>query len=324
MKEENRTLLTLEERLRMAAKSQASSPEAAARMVQRLCKTHTVNFFCEQANLHSMQGWLGEFMDQMGEELFGYGGFCDCFRMAIGRNSRLSGAPSQAIALLEYLSPFEPIWGFQVNNALVLLGLMLLDHAKGRMRDKDIYHCMRMTLRQYLDALMDVSFREDGTLDQGRREYYRIWRDVFLKDYDGSGSLGEALAAILRRYIVGWREFGCLDHILRRIESAVGNDIDPTYGYPEDVPDPGSDDIAKGALYGRILLAGRDYRPGSLREQGMKAPSQDLRELLEEHICEERLALAMREINIAVSDLYVLCAEPYLRMREYHYEKHLE
>ena len=38
----------------------------------------------------------------------------------------------------------------------------------------------------------------------------------------------------------------------------------------------------------------------------------------------QRLSQAMREINMAVTNLYLLFVEPYLRMGEYHYERHLE
>ena len=41
MRNEDRKLLTLEERLELAAKSQAASPESAACMVRRLSVLHT-------------------------------------------------------------------------------------------------------------------------------------------------------------------------------------------------------------------------------------------------------------------------------------------
>ena len=45
---------------------------------------------------------------------------------------------------------------------------------------------------------------------------------------------------------------------------------------------------------------------------------------MEKSISEKQLTRAMQEINIAVTDLYMLFVEPYLRMGEYHYERHLE
>ena len=94
--------------------------------------------------------------------------------------------------------------------------------------------------------------------------------------------------------------------------------------YPGDVPDPGSKDVAPGTLRSQIFLSDRNYSPKALRNLAEKSPSQDLRELLEKSISEKQLARAMQEINIAVTDLYMLFVEPYLRMGEYHYERHLE
>ncbi len=231
-----------------------------------------------------------------------------------------------------------------------------------------------MSLKQYLDALVDLSFQADGTLDEDRMEFFWIWRKTFLKDNDGDWSLKEALAHILRRYIAAWQEFDHLDHILRcmgafscyleqeeagrtlaqeeedsvrRFREALcrygGADLEGwelveqdkrylnprgyyfslAYEYPEDVPDPGSDDVAPGTLRSQIFLSERDHHPETLRKLAAKFPSRDLRELLEKSISEKRLSRAMEEINTAVMNLYLLFVEPYLRMGEYHYERHL-
>lgn len=374
MTNEDRTLFTLEERLKMAAEPQATSPEAAARLVQRLSGVHTAYLFCGSANSGIMEGLTGEFWDCLEKNLLHYGGFCHSFRLAIERDDDVLRGLSSGRLTLEPPDPYRPVWSVRTTNALVLLGLLLLDHAKGRMRYRNIYHCTRMSLKQYLDALVDLSFQKDGTPDEDRAESFWIWRETFLKDNDGAWSLKEALAQILRRYIAAWQEFDHLDHILRcmgalscyleqeeagrtlpqeeedrirRFREALcryGSDLegwelvdqdkrylDPrgyyfslAYEYPEDVPDPGSENTAPGTLRSRIFLSERDYSPEALRKLAEKSPSQDLRELLEKSISEERLAHAMREINMAVMNLYMLFVEPYLRMGEYHYERHLE
>ncbi|MCI9657629.1 MAG: hypothetical protein HFI14_03350 [Lachnospiraceae bacterium] len=371
---ENRTLFTLEERLKMAAESQAASPEAAAKLVQRLSGVHTAYFFCGSTNKNIMEELTGEFWDGLGNELLHYGGFCRSFRLAIERDDDILRSLSSGTLTMEPPDPYQPVWSVRTNNALVLLGLLLLDHAKGGMRYRNIYRCMRMNLKQYLDALVDLSFQEDGTPDEDRAELFWIWRETFLKDNDGAWSLKEVLGQILRRYIAAWQEFDHLDHILRCMgalscyleqeeagrtlpqeeEDSVrhfrealcryGSDLegwelieqdkrylDPrgyyfslAYEYPEEVPDPGSKNVAPGTLRSQIFLSERDYSPEALRKLAAKSPSQDLRELLEMNISEERLACAMREINIAVMNVYMLFVEPYLRMGEYHYERHLE
>ncbi len=374
MRNMERTVLPLEERLKMAANSQATSPEAAAKLVQRLCGVHTAYFFCGTANMDIMAGLIGECMECLEEELFYYGGFCHSFRIAIEHDNDFLAALSSGAFQDDVFDPYRPVWGVRINNALILLGLILLDHAKGGMRYRNVYQCTRMTLKQYLDALVDLSFQEDGTQDGDRAESFWIWRESFLKDKDGAWTIKEALADILRRYIAAWQEFDHLDHILRcmgalscyleqeeagrtlppeeekcvrRFREALcryGTDLegwelveqdkrylDPrgyyfslAYEYPEDVPDPGSRNVAAGTLRSQIFLSERDYSPEALRKLAEKSPSEELRELLEKSISEERLALAMREINIAVTDLYMLFVEPYLRMEEYHYEGHLE
>lgn len=374
MKNEGRTILPFKERLEMAANSQATSPEAAAKLVKRLSGVHTVYFFCGNANMDIMEGLLGEFWDCLGEEFLHYGGFCRGFQLAIEHDNDFLTAVSPEAAAQEDCDRYRPVWGTRINNALVLLGLILLDHAKGQMRYRNLYHCTRMTLKQYLDALVDLSCQEDGETDWDRAESFWIWRESFLKDNDGGWSLKEALAAILRRYIAAWQEFDHLDHVLRCIgalscyleqeeagrtlpkeeEESVrrfrealcqyGSDLegwelveqdkrylDPrgyyfslAYEYPDDVPDPGSRSVAPGALRSQIFLSERDYSPEALRKLAEKSPSEDLRELLEKSISEEQLARAMREINIAVTDLYMLFVDPYLRMEEYHYEGHVE
>lgn len=84
--------------------------------------------------------------------------------------------------------------------------------------------------------------------------------------------------------------------------------------YPKNLPDPGDRNVAPGSLRSQIFLSERDYSPETLRGLAAGSPSPDLRTLLERYVCEERLASAMREVNTAVADIYVLFVEPYLRI----------
>ena len=181
---------------------------------------------------------------------------------------------------------------------------------------------------------------------------FRAWKKSILLRYDGSIPLGDVQANVIRRYIDGWQEFDHIDHILRCMgamaccleregdESArafrealcryspdlEGRELvgvakrypDPgghfftlAHEYPVDAPDPDQGD-APGAVRNRIFLSQRDYRPDTLRALAEKSPFSELRELLEKSISEERLAAAMREIDNAAVDLYMLWVEPYL------------
>lgn len=227
---------------------------------------------------------------------------------------------------------------------------MLLDHARGKLRPRGIYHCTRMTLGQYLDALAKSGGRGGG-------ELFRTWAGGLLKNYGGGSPLGDALAAILRRYTAAWQEFDHVDHVLRcagalaccleqegtgdaeaarhfrealcrygpglegwelveadkRYPDPCGYYFTLAYEYPEDAPDPGGG-TAPGTVRGQIFLPRRDCRPETLRALAAEAPSPDFRALLEKYASGDRLAAAMREINTAVTDLYLLWVEPYLGM----------
>lgn len=371
MRNENKMLLTLEERLKRSAGSQAVSPEAAAKLVVRFSRIPASQIFFGKSDVDAMYELTGEFWDHPDVDIGSYHGFSHSFRLAIEHDNDLPQLSPLDMPQAKNRNPYEPVWGVRINNAMVLLGLMLLDHAKGSLRPKDIYHCTRMTLGQYLDALVDLGFQKNGRQD-ARVERFQSWQKTLLKDYGSSSPLGEALAGILRRYIAAWQEFDHLDHILRCIgalscyleQEDVGRtlsqeeadriryfrealcqyspelegwelvEIDKrywnpcgyyfslAYEYPEDVPDPGSRDVAPGALRSQIFLSERNYSPEALRELAAKSPSSDLRALLEKYVCEEQLISAMREINIAVTDLFALFVEPYLQIGVYCYEKY--
>nr|WP_300835169.1 hypothetical protein [uncultured Acetatifactor sp.] len=442
-----RMLLTLEERLERSARSQAASPETAARLVERFSGLPPWQLFFGKPDVDAMYGLTGEFWEHPDVDMDSYHGFSHSFRLAAEQDnapfrlpllglsplgvSRLEqpplelprleqprleqprleqspleqpplkqprlerlplgvprleqhplelprleqpllgkpplglspqGLPSQGQPSPESPNPYKPVWGVRVNNALILLGLMLLDHTKGRLKPKGFYYCTRMTLGQYLDALAGVGLWTDGS--PGLAQGFQVWRDMLLADYGAASPLGETLADILRRYMAAWQEFDHLDHILRCIgalscyleqeeagRTLPGEETDRVrrfrealcqYGsdlegwelveqdkryldpkgyyftlaceYPEDLPNPCDRNAAPGSLRSQIFLSERDYSPETLRRLAAGSPSPNLRTLLERYICEERLASAMREVNTAVADIYVLFVEPYLRI----------
>lgn len=386
-----RMLLTLEERLERSARSQAASPETAARLVERFSGLPPWQLFFGKPDVDAMYGLTGEFWEHPDVDMDSYHGFSHSFRLAAEQDNapfrlplllsplgvpRLAqpllgkpplglspqGLPSQGLPSPESPNPYKPVWGVRVNNALILLGLMLLDHTKGRLKPKGFYHCTRMTLGQYLDALVGLGLGRDGS--PGLAQGFQVWRDMLLADYGAASPLGETLAGILRRYMAAWQEFDHLDHILRCIgalsccleqeeagRTLPGEETDRVrrfrealcqYGsdlegwepveqdkryldpkgyyftlaceYPEDLPDPGDRNVAPGSLRSQIFLSERDYSPETLRRLAAGSPSPDLRTLLERYVCVERLASAMREVNMAVAGIFVLFVEPYLRM----------
>ena len=239
-----RMLLTLEERLERSARSQAASPETAARLVERFSGLPPWQLFFGKPDVDAMYGLTGEFWEHPAVDMGSYHGFSHSFRLAAEQDNapfrlplllsplgvpRLAqpllgkpplglspqGLPSQGLPSPESQNPYKPVWGVRVNNALILLGLMLLDHTKGRLKPKGFYHCTRMTLGQYLDALAGLDLGRDGS--PGLAQGFQVWRDMLLADYGAASPLGETLAGILRRYMAAWQEFDHLDHILRCI-----------------------------------------------------------------------------------------------------------
>ena len=91
---------TLEERLEQAARSQASSPEAALRQVQQLAQMHSALVFTGEEDLQLMDGLIGESLNALEEEVMHYGGFCRSFLLA--------REPEQ---------PFRPFMGTQASSA---------------------------------------------------------------------------------------------------------------------------------------------------------------------------------------------------------------
>lgn len=220
MEKQERDLLTLEERLQYAAESRASSPEAALRMVRKFSEIPAGYFFCGEKDLNAMNELTGRFWENPSVDVDTYHGFCQTFRLAIIYDTacRMRDQPEMVLSAEDCDHPCQPLWRADTVNAVVLLGLMLLDHAKGRGKNKDICHCMRMTLGQYLDALAEFTSGEEGMPGSSHTDF-RLFGQRFLKSRDGSWTLGDALADILRRYIAAQQEFGRLDHILRCMDA---------------------------------------------------------------------------------------------------------
>ena len=363
-----RVRLTLEERLALAAQSKAATPETAAALVQRFHELPAGYIFFGTSDVDAMNELTGEFWDDPGVDVDSYRGFCPSFLMAVEHDND----PARASRRPEDSDPDRPLLGIRVNNALVLLGEMLLDQAMGRQSHKEICHALRMTLRQYLDALTGPDFLRNGS----EEERFTAWREKILKEMNGDQPLAEALAGILRRYMSAWESFGRMDHILHCLaglalhleKEGTGYDVsrcpdgdaslvlttsrtgkaeaarrfrrtlrrfgigknrqelpqadrecqdpqkyflDLALEYAPDLPDPGSEMEAK-TLRGQIFLPDWSCHFDALWELLENPPFPESAPFLKECPDRERLAEAIREINAAVMDLYMLWVDPYL------------
>nr|WP_300865788.1 hypothetical protein [uncultured Acetatifactor sp.] len=77
-----RMLLTLEERLERSARSQAASPETAARLVERFSGLPPWQLFFGKPDVDAMYGLTGEFWEHPDVDMDSYHGFSHSFRLA--------------------------------------------------------------------------------------------------------------------------------------------------------------------------------------------------------------------------------------------------
>jgi len=118
--------LTLEERLARAARSQAASPEVAAGLVRKLSQFNIIDLFRRGDDIDLISEMIGPYIDQIDGNVLYYSGFCRAFQLALTHAASQAEPDAHARLVLET----------RIQNAVVLLGLMLLDHAKGRERDR--------------------------------------------------------------------------------------------------------------------------------------------------------------------------------------------
>lgn len=235
MSGDRRPRLTLEERLALVAQSRASSPEAAAALVKSFAGLPAGYIFCNGHDVETMNGLTGEFWDDPRVDVDSYRGFCQIFPLAMAE----SNDPGQLSRQPQSAELRRPVWGTRVNNALVLLGEMLLDQAMGR-RDEEVCACLRMTLEQYLQAVSGPDYRRSAS----QAECFTAWRDSLLHEMDGSQPLSQALAGVLRRYMTGWRELDRLDYLLRCL-GGLALHLEKEGMRFKAGPAPGSDDAGK-------------------------------------------------------------------------------
>ncbi len=196
---------TLEERLAMAAQSVAASPEHAVALVQHLSQLSGGYAFCGTDDVHLLDSFTRDIWEQCDINVDTYRTFCRFYELLKAKDNKNTWYVSRP----EDLDPCQPIWGTRINNAIVLLGEVMLDQAMGR-RYQEMYHCLHQTVGQYLDALASPLFHRSA--DHTKR--FQTWKHAFLRDLDPGTPMAEALARIFRRYMAAFQTIDHLDHIL--------------------------------------------------------------------------------------------------------------
>lgn len=121
-------------------------------------------------------------------------------------------------------SPYEAALGNPIANTVVSLAFILATVPRRFARGGVVppaYYDLRMTLRDYLDALIDLSFGKDGTWDSARAEHCRGLKTEFSELCDLSKPLCGAIGDILAQYAESRAELGRASHIIKCAEECA-------------------------------------------------------------------------------------------------------
>lgn len=177
----DRALMTIQERIDKMQNSTAYSPADAAKRVVSIANA-PAEVFSAPRNVPRAYAPDGA----------AYGGRCAEIKAEAEENlSR------------EDKSPYKSKYGNAVSDKIILLAdalAALPDRFKDEKAKPPAYYDLKMTLGDYLDALIDLSFREDGSADNARAERYRRLKSELSESYELSRPLCEAVAEILGEY----------------------------------------------------------------------------------------------------------------------------
>lgn len=300
-------ILTLEERLNLAARSEASSQEAATAMVKHFSSIHAVNIFAGKPDITLLYELATQELDSdMDLDVDHYKGFCRLFATILHNDNNVNHTDQPR-------GQGGPIWGVRANNVLILLGLMMYDQLRDRWNRHEIYNCTRMTLAQYLAAVVELA------------PDFKIWADRLLEQHDGSLSLTQTLENILRIYIDGWSKYALWDHIAGLTAQACmcdpekeKDEIDKLLQEAQnselELPDIFDPETPARAIREQLYLQDRNYSKATFQRLTELAPYPGFKTLLAHFTDGDVLDRAMGQINLAVMDIYLLFAQAFASM----------
>lgn len=178
---ESRTLMTIQERIEKMQNSTAYSPADAAKRVVSIANAPAEVF---SAPHNSPRASAPD-------------------RAAYGSRCAEIQAEAEKNLSREDKSPYKSKYGNAVSDKIILLADALAAFPREFMNKKakpPAYYDLKMTLGDYLDALIDLSFTEDGALDNARAERYRRLKSELGESYELSRPLCEAVEEILGEY----------------------------------------------------------------------------------------------------------------------------
>lgn len=192
-----RILVPLKKRIECLKNSKAYSPADAALKVTNI----------DKALISSLKTEQEKDMDIIPPGPGTIGSYCPGFSFEVRESLRR-----------EDKTPFESKYGNSIANTIFSLAFMLAtvpDRFKNESTVPPAYYDLKMTLGDYLDALIDISFKKDGTLDTANVEKYRKLKQELSESFDLSMPLCEAIKSILEQYGEYRAELDRASHIIR-------------------------------------------------------------------------------------------------------------
>lgn len=192
-----RTIMPLQERIERTRNSRALSPADAAGRVVNIGKAIISTLLTERE----------KYMNILPSGPRAIGTYCAVLRSDARESLRRANK-----------SPYEAAFGNSIANTIISLSFLLAtvpDRFKRESLIPPTCNDLKMTLGDYLEALIDLSFNKDGTLDSANAEQYRKLKKEFAESFDLSKPLRVAVGSILEQYREARAELDRASHIIR-------------------------------------------------------------------------------------------------------------
>lgn len=189
--------MTIQERMERMKNSTAYSPADAAEKVTEIAETVMYDFITNWEKETGMYNFPPDYRK--------YSEYCNSLKARAEEN--LSRADK---------SPYESKYGNPTADTVFALAFVLatIPNRFSAEEKPPVYYSLRMTLGDYLDALIDLSANEDGTADTSRAEQYRRLKKELSEGFDLSKPLCEAVGDIMKQYREPRIELDRVSHII--------------------------------------------------------------------------------------------------------------
>lgn len=321
MNNSSQTKLSIEERMEMVRNAKASSPEAAAAKLRIIGEFHPANLLrsTDDLNLLFLDCCLGDYDGLPDTDINHYSEFAFFFKHAY------------IDAVGEDRLPFlETEKGVEFVNSMVLLASMFLDKIKEKDKDKCLFNAFNMRLGDFWDAVIGTCVREDGIIDEIRRNRVIKIRDKYMLDRDPNISLKNEIVELLDLYQCGWYSFGKIakilscDKLLTKLDvddaltDAIDHYMKPIDEFDLPVADFADDKVKH--IRREILMPNECYSKECIADMRKSIKHDCFLSKFNEMVDDNDFAKSRMFCEIASLLIYHLLVYPFLNIQNYHYE----